>query len=312
MTAGRRLSLQAALFGAAALWAYLTWIRPEVGVVDRSRFLVWERDTTDVVSIRYVSPEKAVRVERRTDADGSFYWGAESGAGTGAGEYPVGVAGSTLSGRLAALRVVRALGTVPAGDREPYGLDEPRERIEIDFRDERRELLLGDSVYGGDDRYALDAGTEAGYVLPGEIVRPLRTGEGALRERWIHDFRDTDVTSVRVSSGGRERVMVRPNGGDWSPAGGGESDPAFGNFMQRVEQMAIGGFDSLPPPEELAPLLRLDYFDDDGDAMGFLELARHAASERNPYYLRSERTRVWARALTALAERVEEGLADLF
>lgn len=312
MSLRRRLSLQAALFGAAAVWAYATWTRPELDAVARSRFLAWEHDTTDVTSIRYVAPEKAVRVERRTDADGPFYWGSESGAGVRAEEYPVGVAGATLAARLSALRVLRHLGTVPAADRAQYGLAEPRDRIEIDFRGERRELLLGDSVHGGDDRYALDAGDEAGYVLPGEIVRPLRTGEGALRERWIHEFRLADVGRVRALADGRERVMVRGDGGDWAPPDGGQADPAFANFLQRVEQMAIGGFDSLPPPEALAPLLRLEYFDDDGDAMGFLELARYDADERNPYYLRSERTRVWARALTALAERVEEGLADLF
>lgn len=307
----RRLLIHGALFVAAALAAYLTWTSPEVDVTDQRRFLAWARDTIDVAAVRYVSPEKTMRIERRTDESGAFLWGVESGEGTLAGSYPVGAAGSTLVGRVASLRVIRLLGPLSAEDRAQYGLAHPASRIELEFSDERRELLLGDSVYGAQDRYAMDAESGVGYVLPGEIVRPLRSGEGALRERWIHDFRETDVGRVHATSPSGERVMLRSDEGDWTPRGGGLPDPTFDNFMQRVEQMAIDGFDSLPPPDSLAPMLRLEYFDDDGDAMGFLELARYDDG-RGPYYVRSERTRIWARALAALAERVEEGLADLF
>lgn len=307
----RRLLIQGTLFVAAALRAYLTWIRPEVGVVDQRRFLAWTRDTTDVAAVRYVAPDKTMQIERRTDESGAFLWGIESGEGTLAGSYPVGAAGSTVVGRLASLRVIRVLGALSGEDRAQYGLAEPTRRIELEFEDERRELLLGDSVYGAQDRYAMDAASGVGYVLPGEIVRPLRAGEGALRERWIHEFRETDLGRVHASTPRGERTMLRSEEGDWTSPGG-PPDLAFDNFMQRVEQMAIDGFDSLPPPDSLVPLLRLEYFDDDGDAMGFLELARYDGDERRPYYLRSERTRIWARALTALAERVDEVLADLF
>ncbi len=314
MSRARRLGIQAAALAVAALWAYLTWTRPEVGAVERDRFLVWERDAAEVLSVRYVSPEKDVRVERRTDAAGAFLWGIETSADVGGGprEYPVGTAGETLVGRLASLRVIRDLGRMPAGERKQYGLGDPRERIELEFRDETKELLLGDSVYGSDARYALDSSAEAGYVLAGEMVRPLRTGEGALRERWIHEFRERAVARVRVSAGGRERVMVHTEEGEWTTPGSQEPDPGFANFVQRVEQLAIGRYDDLPAAEDLAPLLRIDYFDDDGDAMGFLEMFRHDGAERDPYYLRSERTRILARALTALADRVAEGLPDLF
>jgi len=302
--------IQSTLFVVAALRACLAWTSPEAGVADQRRFLAWSRDTTDLTAVRYVSPEKTMRVERRTDESGAFLWGIESGEGTLAGSYPVGAAGSTLVGRLASLRVIRVLGPLSAEDRAQYGLANPARRIELEFLDERRELLLGDSVHGARDRYVMEAESGIGYVLPGEIVRPLRSGEGALRERWIHEFRETDLGRVHASTPGSRRTMLRSDEGDWTPPGG-QPDAAFDNFMQRVEQMAIDGFDSLPPPDSLAPLLRLEYFDDDGDAMGFLELARYEDG-RGPYYVRSERTRIWARALAALAERVDEALADLF
>jgi len=307
------IGVHAAALAVAAVWAYATWTRPEVGAVDRSRSLVWERDTVEVLSVHYVSPEKDVRVERRTDQAGAFLWGVETDASIdGRMEYPVGAAGETLVARFASLRVIRDLGRVSAGEREQYGLADAREQIELGFRNETRKLMLGDSVYGSDARYVLDSSTEAGYVLPGELMRPLRTGEGALRERWIHEFRAPDAARIRVISEGRERVMVRTEEGDWTAPGAQEPDAGFANFVQRLEQLAIGGYEDVPAAGDLSPLLRIDYFDGDDDVMGFLELFRHDAAQRNPYYLRSERTRVLARALTALAERVDEGIADLF
>ena len=43
-----------------------------------------------------------------------------------------------------------------------------------------------------------------------------------------------------------------------------------------------------------------------------MELLRDDAAERDPYYNRSETTRIVAFAVTSLAERVEQGLGEIF
>lgn len=310
------LKIHAGLFAVAVFAALLTWNRDTASEADRGLVLAWERDTTDVVSVRYRSPTMDVEIQRQSDADGAFLWAIESRGPQNPDtlQYPGGVPAHTLVARLAALRVVRDLGELTPADLARYGLDGSGERITVQFRDNRRELALGDSIFGGADRYAVEPATRAGYVLGNDIVNPLRIGEGALRERWLHHYQDADVATVRVAgAGGSERTMARGEPGEWTPVGSTEPDAGFANFMERVGQLAIAGYGAEPSsPGNLIPLLRVDYLDAGGSALGFVELLRDAAAERDPYYIRSERTRILARAVTTLAERVEQGLEEAF
>ena len=308
------LKMHAALFVVAVVAALLTWNRDTVPEADRGLALAWERDTTDVVAVHYRSPVMDIQVQRRTDDDGSFLWAIEIEGAEDPDtlEFPVGAPGHTLVGRLASLRVIRDLGVLSPEMITQFGLDELDQSITVTFRDGQRELALGDSIFGSPDRYALEPATGAGYVVANDIVNPLRIGEGALRERWLHLFADGDVATVRVTSAGGERAMARDESGSWTRVGGGQPDEAFANFMQRVGQLAIGGYGADPAPGSVRPLLRVDYLDAEGATLGFVELLRDDGAESDPYLIRSERTRILAHAVTILAERVEQGLGDVF
>ena len=303
-----------ALFALAVIGALLTWTRDSVPEAERELTLVWERDTTDVVSVHYRGPALDIEIRRLTDDDGAFLWATEIKGADGQDTlaFPVGAPGNTLVGRLATLRVIRDLGVLSPEHEARFGLVESKERIAVQFGDELRELLLGDSTYASSDRYAVEPATGAGYVVSSDIVNPLRIGEGALRERWLHHFPAADIAMVRVAAGSGERTMARTDSGEWTEADGGDPDTGFANFMQRVDQLAIAGYGDAPAPVTLRPLLRVEYLDDDGVSLGFTELVRDEGAERDPYYVRSERTRVLARAVTTLAERVEQGLGEIF
>lgn len=326
------------LLAAAAVWAFQTWTRDEVREEDRNRALAWEQDTTAVAMVRYRSSEKEVVIRRREDDGGAFLWGTEiENEGRDTLEFPVGASGHTVVARLAALRVIRDLGPLSPEQEARFGLDGSEEQIAVAFDDDERLLILGDTTFGGGShRYALQPaptdGSQAsgsGYVLPGDVVRPLAIGEGSLRERWLHHYSADEVARVRVTVGdgpegdedaganqpeavGRSRTMDRLDSGEWAAADGEAPDAGFGNFMQRVDQLAIAGYDSLPPADRLRSLLRVEYYDEDEDVLGFVELFRDDSAERDPYYIRSERTRILAAAVTALAERVAEGLGEAF
>ena len=311
----KTLKAHGALFVLAVIGALLTWTRDTTNEADEGRPLVWERDTTEVVSVHYRAPEMDVQIERRTDDAGSFLWGIEiEGAeSTDTLEYPVGVPGSTLVGRLATLRVIRDLGQLSLEMVERFGLDDATETVEVDFGDEQRLLAVGDSAFGGQDRYALEPATGAGYVIASDITRPLSIGEGALRERWLHRFVDDDVATVRIGvAGGGAREMARTGDGEWTEVDGDVPDAAFANFMQRVDQLAIGGYGAEPDPVSTQSLLRVDYLDDTGEQLGFVELLHDDMAEQDPYFIRSETTRIVAFAVTSLAERVREGLGEVF
>ena len=308
------LKMHAALFVVAVVAALLTWNRDTVPEADRGLALAWERDTTDVVAVHYRSPVMDIQLQRRTDDEGSFLWAIEIEGAEDPDtlEFPVGAPGHTLVGRLASLRVIRDLGVLSPEMITQFGLDELDERITVTFRDGQRELALGDSIFGSPDRYVLEPATGTGYVVANDIVNPLRIGEGALRERFLHLFPDGDIGTVRVTSAGGERAMARDESGSWTPVDGGQPDEAFANFMQRVGQLAIGGYGADPAPGTLRPLLRVDYMDAEGATLGFVELLRDDSAESDPYLIRSERTRILAHAVSTLSERVEQGLGDVF
>lgn len=310
----KTLKAHGGLFVLAVIGAMLTWTRDTTSDAEADLQRVWERDTTEIVSVHYTAPEMNMEIQHRTDEDGAFLWGIEIKGAEAADtlEYPVGVPGHTLWGRLAGLRVIRDLGRLSPEMMARFALDAAPERIEVRFLDEERVLMVGDSAFGGSDRYALEPATGTGYVIASDITRPLAIGEGALRERWLHRFPDGEVATVRIAvPEGGTREMARTEDGEWTEVGGDVPDVAFANFMQRVDQLAIGGYGAEGGPVGTR-LLRVDYLDDAGRELGFVELFHDERSERDPYLIRSETTRIAAYAVTSLAERVEQGLGEIF
>ncbi len=315
MTGSKTLRFHAVLFAAAVAAAATTWTRDIVPESERGRVLAWERDTADVVSVRLRNDEIDVEVQRRIDDDGAFLWGVQV---TGPEwvdtlEFPTGAPARTLVGRVAAMRVVRDLGELSPERRTRFGLDEPWGRLSVGFRDGLREFSLGDSTFASSDRYALEGATGVGYVVPGDVVNPLRIGQGALRERWLHRFQSTDVAAVRLTGPAGARTVNRGESGEWLSPESGEADAAFANFMQRVDQLAIAGYGDVPTADALTSLLTLEYVDAEGDRLGFVELLKsETAADGEAYFVRSETTRVAARAVGTLAARVEQGMSEAF
>lgn len=311
----RDLKLHAALFVLAVVAALLTWNRNKSGESARELVLAWQHDTTDFKWFQYTSPNLDVRIERRTDESGPFYWGIQTRRDRSPEplEFPVGWSGAETVPNLTILRVLRDLGELGAEQRTRFGLADSEVRLTVEFAGGSRELIVGDSVFGGEDRYVLEAATGRGYVISREIMNRIELGEGALRERMVNNFRHNDVAEVRVTAGaGGERTMVRTESDEWMEPGSDVPDVAFGNFMERVDEMAIDGYANPPPRERLRLLLRMEYLDDDGDVLGFLELLRDDLAERDAYYLRSESTRIVARSHSLMAERLEQAVGDIF
>ncbi len=309
------LKAHAAFFCVATVVMIMTCGRSQVVESARGLPLMWERDTADFRVLDYGSPELQLTIERRAaDGDDYYYWGIQTLAGESSEplEFPVGWSGRALVPRVAAMRVLRDLGTLSPDQRVSYGIEDSEISIAVGFTDERRELVVGDSVFGGHDHYAMELATGRGMVISREIVNPLQLGEGSVRERLVHDFATDRVATAVVKAERGERTMERTGENEWTAPGATDPDPGFANFMERVEALAIEGFADLPAEESLRLLLRIDYLDGDGDSLAFMELLRDDSAERPTHYIRSERTRIIARAHGILTDRVEQALADLF
>lgn len=306
------LKAHIALFAVAVAATLLTWNRDTVPLADRSLPLAWDRDSADMLGLNYRTPGFDLQLLRRTDNDEAFLWGVQSRGDETPMEFPVGVEGEILLKELAALRVLRDLGELSPQQTARYGLDDPDGRLTLRFTDGERELVFGDSAFGSTDRYAMETATGTGYVLSRQLVGRLDGGEGAVRERSVHHFLDSEVGAVRISGPDGERRMARAESGDWTGMDGGTPDTGFRNFMERVGMLAIEGYDNPPPPRSLTLFLRVDYVSVDAEPLGFVELLHDGGEPRKTYYLRSESTRILGRVPGILAERVEQAVGDVF
>ena len=301
------LRAHVAFFAVAVIATLLTWNRDTSGAEDRDLPVVWERDTTDVLGVHYRTPTLDLRVERRSDDDGTFLWGNQTRAGLAPLE------GHALLTVLSVLRVERELGQLSDERKTRYGLVDSGHLLSVRFDDGQRELVVGDSVFGSGDRYALESATGVGYVLSRHLIGVLEGGDGALRERVAHHFAPVDIGAVRISGPAGERRMARTEEGDWTEIDGGSPDTGFGNFMERVGLLSVGeGYADPPSPQDLTLILRMDYVSVDAEPLGFFELLHDGGSPLKTYFLVSETTRIPGRVPRLLAERVEQAVADLY
>ncbi|MCI0436756.1 MAG: DUF4340 domain-containing protein [Gemmatimonadetes bacterium] len=235
-------------------------------------------------------------------------------------EYPVGEQGEDLLERLDKLRAVRDLGAVTDAKRSAYGLAEAEPKLTIYFRNgEQRTFTLGKNVVGGGDRYALDVDRNRVYVLPIALLQSLEGGSSMLRLMKYQPFEPNQVASVTLRAGNAERSVHRRTVGSpptpiWTRAGSTTPDPAYGNFMEQLDRLWVSRYATNVAPDTLQLILRASYLNEDGRALGFLELLRtRAANDASPlYFMRTSRTIVLGEVYGPLAERVEQDIATLF
>lgn len=345
----RSALIHGSLLALALVAGWLVWTDEGADDSEAEGVLVWSSDPADVRSLTYTSDERTVRVERREEDGERYLWGIETlpsepgpateplpdsaavpeadsaameepeSTGPVTRSFPVGALGDELFERLGELRALRDLGFLDESRRADYGITDESPTVTIETGRGTHELRVGGTVFGGQERYAVDPTTGRGVVLRGDMVRRLQIGAGAIRERALHTYLARDVALATVRSTLGERVMAREPGDEldavWSaPDAPGEADQTFANFMARLDQLSVSDYTPDLAPDDLDFLLRADYQDADGEALGYLELFRMPGSGEGParYFVRTERTRVLGEVFSTLGERVEEDLAQVF
>jgi hypothetical protein len=331
----RGVVVHAGLLAVALVAALATWLRDDAGPAGDAGIPIWDRPAADVVGIKFRSGARTVEVERRGGGAGAHLWGRETRpvgvfvADTAAAdgtppmrteEFPGGEVAETLFERWARLQATRDLGAADAAGREAYGLTDDSTTIEVRFRDGgSRAFVLGGTVVGGGARYVLDTDRGHLYVLPTGLISPLENGATTLRLTSHHGFQPGDVATVTVRASGGERTMQRRAPADpgarptWVSPDSDRADAAFGGFMEQIDQIWISRFAPDVSTDGLPPLVRIDYADARGRALGYLELfAAQTADGERVYYMRTPRTIVSAEIYAPIGERIEQDLQVLF
>jgi hypothetical protein len=347
----KSVAVHGALLMAALLTAFVTWTANDRPAADDAAIVVWDRGANDVASLAFQNGPRMVELERRGTGDQAHIWGKETipepaapppvppvdttaadtaAADTAAAvatpappavrteEFPAGGRTDEVFEKLAAMRAVRDLGDADDAKRKAYGLDKQDMKLTVRFRDrEERVFIVGNTVVGGTDRYALDTESDHIYVLGADLLQPLESGSSALRLAEYQSFEPNRVSAVAVRAAGVDRRMERRSAASptqivWAEPGSDQPDQAFSNFMEQLQQLWVSRFAPEIKTDALDSVLRIQYFDDDGDTLGFLELFRsRGAPETRKYYMQTPRTMVPGEIYTPLGERIEQDAATL-
>ena len=129
-------------------------------------------------------------------------------------EFPLGDNGDKLVKSFAAARAMRDLGTPTDDQKKDYKLTDAKTSLTVTFKDGSRTFVIGGSVYGGSDRYALEQGTNKAYVLSKELISSLEVGESSLHLTDPRGFDAAKIDSVTIEANGASKTAVRVQAGE--------------------------------------------------------------------------------------------------
>jgi hypothetical protein len=97
----------------------------------------------------------------------------------------------------------------------------------------------------------------------------------------------------------------------WTFPGEDRQDVAFGIFMNQLDQLWVMRYQPEVDESTLETVMRADYVDERGRALGFMEIFRSRPGEgATTWNMRTPRTRVVGEIYGPQAERVEQDLRN--
>lgn len=344
----RSIGLHVFLFVVACVLGLKAWTSEDEPNKKPVAAELWSGRPTDLQKVEFKTEKKIVALEPREDSSGRYYvgtietlatpkpaaGGADAGApkpdphGHGHAEPPPEEAGTKrfisltkgdeLIKSLATLKASRVLGKVAPERMGEFGFDKAEfGTLEVVVSGKKHTLALGEKTPGGSDRYVRDPESGEAYVIAGSIANDLTSADNRLVEREFHDFGDEKVAKVvlKAAEATREIVRHKEEKDFWSKPDSPEAkDETVSNWMTKVERLRVTNYVEAPEPpvKPEDTVVRVEYFNDRGKSLGYLEVVRRPpppdSKERPDYLARSERSRWYATVLRSTAEQIEQDL----
>jgi hypothetical protein len=110
----------------------------------------------------------------------------------------------------------------PKKENDPYGLDNPEEKILIAGKDQEHTLLVGKpqeqggTPAAGSKRYVRMKGHDTVFVIDGKSLDSFKRDPEQLRDRSLLSFKPLDVDKLEVSLDGKKWLAVQDKDRKWS------------------------------------------------------------------------------------------------
>jgi len=312
----------------------------------------WGTDTT--IELR---PKKKDEPANAGSGAGSGSAGSAAGSGAGSGsaakkpepvemeeagrkvhEFPLGDAGDKLVKNFAAARALRDLGAPNDATKKDYKLDDAKTTVTVTFKDgSTREFLVGGSVYGGSDKYALDQKNNKAFVFSRDMLSGLETGEASLHLTDPRGFDAAKIASVTIKAGDKSRTAVRvttKGQGEgqevktWGEPDTKKANQTVANFIDNATNLRPVEYASNLKVSDMKPVLKLTYKEERGATLGTLTLYKYekpgelppgaTLDPANPpkptteYYIMTEKTHIPGLVRPDSAQRMENDIDTVF
>lgn len=317
----RALITHAGLLVLALAIAYQTWTRDKTQQQMTDNISVWVKAPHNINTITYISYSKQqVHMKKRHDNNRAYWW-ATTNKGKSSPKhktresfsFPVGNLGNKIIDKVTPLKALRTLGVLSDEKKKEYNLHQNTAQLILGYTDKTRTVLIGDNVYGGGHRYILDPETNQGYVLDGSVIRPLESGESALKINQLLDFSISKLDNVLLLSEGATRLLIR-NNTDKGPYGRAlfawadtatptQTDQTLTDYMRRISRLRPEEFPHITQ-EQLMPILSVTYRDKQNKILETLVLAQQINTKR--YFAKTSQTKVYAKIQTDIAQKIQD------
>lgn len=224
--------------------------------------------------------------------------------------------------KLAPFKVVRRLGKLGREELADFELVDPQGSLELEVSGRTRRYEVGGRTFGaGSYFYLRDAASGEVYLFGAQVLRDLELAPSRLMQRELVAFERTDAARAVVTAGQRRLELVQRNRhnpleASWTPAATPDAPSKVATgWLEEVGRLRAlaypGGDDDFTAEAERAePVFRVEYTDEQGAALGLVEVARTPATP--PQYVgRSNATGTWVRLSQTSADQLAEGLGEL-
>jgi hypothetical protein len=251
-------------------------------------------------------------------------------------EFPTGEAAEELLQAYAKARALRDLGQPTEEQTKDYKLGDAKTTVTVTFKDGARTFLLGGSVYGGSDRYALDQQSKHAYVLSKDLISNFEMGDAGLHLVDPRGFNLTKLETVTIEAAGKSKTVgrVQAPGSEgqqirtWGDPETKKADQTIANFIDNVNNLRPAEYRPDLKIADLTLVLKLTYKDARGKHLGDFMLYKHDKQGElapktdldpaNPppseteYLIVTDKTRVPGIVRKDSAGRAEQDIATVF
>ncbi len=375
-------------------YGYRTWTADKAVTATSGNVVLWNKAVTEFTAIEFTSESpnssRVTKLERRSDAGGSYVWGTEitttkrpkpvapvapvvaagsgSGAAVGSGaatvppppapeletvvttqQFPVGEAGDKLVAAVTKARALRDLGALTDSNKKDYKLDDSKTTFAIQFATERRTFVIGGAVFGGADRYAMEAGSQRGYLLSKDLLQAVDSGKISLQLADPRGFDNAKLYRVTVTAAGKfatraktvAKLTANAKGASasWGDPATNKVDETMANFVDKAATLRPSEYQPELKISDLTEVVNFSYADQKGSPLGTLTLYKRSRAAAPPvqsatvagaalttavppaaptptmiteYFIVTPKTRVPGLVATEAAKTTENDLATVF